>query len=186
MLSTEIIEYFRFLDELLSTTVKQVEVKPIRIKTDMYITGFKRININQVEAHVKRIKTINLKIDEHVYQPMLKDTAEEEMWIDVELMSAETIRSAFNDLRNYFFTLKGFEIANLKYRLKSEPDNLCSHEETIIYDDKKMACRETIAKRKLCTMFQSKFTHWGTGSGTRQAVHQYSMSDEDFADMALE
>jgi len=185
MIATEINEFFKYLNELLDKFVTGIEVKPIRIKKDMYITGFRRDGIAQFEAHVKHIKQLLIKTDDYTMEMPLKETPEAEMWIDVELLSPQTVREAFNDLRNYFFTLKGFVIAELNYRLKNETDNYSLHDETIIYDVKRTAAKETIAKRKFCSVFKSSFTNWGKLNGVESKEKQPTISDEEFADMAL-
>ena len=185
MIAIEINDFFKYLNESLDKFVTGIEVKPIRIKKDMYITGFRRDGISQFEAHVKRIKQLLIKTNDYTMEMPLKDTPEAEMWIDVELLSPQTVREAFNDLRNHFFTLKGFVIAELNYRLKNETDNYSSHDETIIYDIKRTAAKETIAKRKLCSVFKSKFINWGELDKTENKEKQYTISDEEFADMAL-
>ena len=185
MIATEINEFFKYLNELLDKFVTGIEVKPIRIKQDMYITGFRKNGITQFEAHVKHIKQLLIKTDDYTMDMPLKDTPEAEMWIDIELLSPQTVREAFNDLRNYFFTLKGFVIAELNFRFKNETDNYSLHEETIIYDVKRTACRETIAKRKFCSVFKSNFINWGKLNGAENKEKQPTISDEEFADMAL-
>lgn len=185
MIATEINEFFRYLNELLDKFVTGIEVKPIRIKKDMYITGFRRDGITQFEAHVKHIKQLLIKTDDYTMEMPLKSTPEAEMWIDVELLSPQTVREAFNDLRNYFFTLKGFVIAELNFRLKNETDNYSLHDETIIYDAKGTAAKETIAKRKFCSVFKSSFTNWGKLNGVENKEKQPIISDEEFADMPL-
>lgn len=180
-----IVEFFKYLNQITDLFVTSIEVKPIRIKRDMYITGFRRIGLTFIEAHVKHIKQLMVKTNDYTMELPLKMTPEAEMWIDVELLSPSTIREAFNELRNHFFTLKGFEILQLQYKLKSEPNNLCSQEEVTIYDDKRTACKEAIAKRKLCSMFKSHFTHWG-GNNNEQGKPQFqkALTDEEIAEMA--
>lgn len=185
MIATEINEFFRYLNELLDKFVTSIEVKPIRIKKDMYITGFRKNGITQFEAHVKHIKQFLIKTDDYTMEMPLKSTPEAEIWIDVELLSPQTVREAFNDLRNYFFTLKGFVIAELNFKLKNETDNYSLHDETIIYDSKRTACREIIAKKKFCSVFKSNFINWGKLNGVENKKKQYAISDEEFADMAL-
>ena len=177
-----LVEFFKYLNQVTDMFVNGIEVAPIRIKKDMYITGFRRIGISLIEAHVKHIKQLMIKTNEFSMEMPLKETAEEEMWIDTELLSPGVVRGAFNDLRNYFFHLKGFEIVQIQYKLKSEPDNLCSQEEVVIYDNKRIACRETIAKRKLCTQFKSHFIHWGEKTEEKQPQH--ALTDEEIAEMA--
>lgn len=179
-----IVEFFKYLNQLTDMFVTGIEVAPIRIKKDTYITGFRRIGISFIEVHVKHIKRLMIASNEYSVELPLKDTAEAEMWIDEELLAPSVIRSAFNDLRNYFFKLKGFEIAQIQYKLKSEPDNLCSQEEVIIYDNKRIACRETIAKRKLCTTFKSHFSHFGGKVEDGKPQYQKALTDEEIAEMA--
>ena len=179
-----LVEFFKYLNQVTDMFVTGIEVAPIRIKKDMYITGFRRIGISFIEAHVKHIKQLMIKTNEFSMEMPLKETPEEEMWIDTDLLALGIVRGAFNDLRNYFFQLKGFEIAQIQYKLKSEPDNLCSQEEVIIYDNKRIACRETIAKRKLCTQFKSHFSHFGGKVENGKPQYQKALTDEEIAEMA--
>ena len=179
-----LVEFFKYLSQVTDMFVTGIEVAPIRIKKDMYITGFRRIGISFIEAHVKHIKQLMIKTNEFSMEMPLKETAEEEMWIDTDLLAPGIVRGAFNDLRNYFFQLKGFEIAQIQYKLKSEPDNLCSQEEVIIYDNKRIACKETIAKRKLCTQFKLHFSHFGGKVEDGKPQYQKALTDEEIAEMA--
>ena len=179
-----LVEFFKYLNQVTDMFVTGIEVAPIRIKKDMYITGFRRIGLSFIEAHVKHIKQLMIKTNEFSMEMPLNETAEEEMWIDTDLLAPGIIRGAFNDLRNYFFQLKGFEIAQIQYKLKSEPDNLCSQEEVIIYDNKRVAARETIAKRKLCSLFKSHFSHFGGKVEDGKPQYQKALTDEEIAEMA--
>ena len=179
-----LVEFFKYLNQITDMFVTGIEVAPIRIKKDMYITGFRRIGVLFIEAHVKRIKQLMVKTNEYSMEMPLKETPESEMWIDTDLLSQETIRNAFNDLRNHFFKLKGFVIVQTNYKLKSEPDNLCSQEDVIIYDNKRAACKETIAKRKLCTLFRSDFTNFGENTIDGNKQYKKALTDEEIAEMA--
>ena len=179
-----LVEFFKYLNQITDMFVTSIEVAPIRIKKDMYITGFRRIGLSFIEAHVKHIKQLMVKTNEFSMEMPLKETPEEEMWIDTDLLAPGIVRGAFNDLRNYFFKLKGFEIAQIQYKLKSEPDNLCSREDVIIYDNKRVAARETIAKRKLCTQFKSHFSHFGGKVEDGKPQYQKALTDEEIAEMA--
>ena len=179
-----IFDFFKYLNQLTEQFITGIEVSPIRIKRDMYITGFRRIGLSFIEAHVKHIKQLMVKTNEYSMEMPLKETPEAEMWIDIDLLSKETIRNAFNDLRNHFFKLKGFVIVQTNYKLKSEPDNLCSQEEVIIYDNKRVACKETIAKRKLCTLFKSHFSNFGENTIDGNKQYKKALTDEEIAEMA--
>ena len=179
-----LVEFFKYLNQVTDMFVTGIEVTPIRIKKDMYITGFRRIGLTFIEAHVKHIKQLMIKTNDNSIEMPLKEIPETEMWMDVELLAQGIVRGAFNELRNYFFQLKTFVIAQIQYKLKSEPDNLCSQEEVIIYDNKRIACRETIAKRKLCSSFKSHFVHWGENAKENNKQYQHVLTDEEIAEMA--
>ena len=95
-----LVEFFKYLNQVTDMFVTGIEVAPIRIKKDMYITGFRRIGLSFIEAHVKHIKQLMVKTNEFSMEMPLKETPEEEMWIDTDLLAPGIVRGAFNDLRN--------------------------------------------------------------------------------------
>ena len=73
-----LVEFFKYLNQITDMFVTGIEVAPIRIKKDMYITGFRRIGISFIEAHVKHIKQLMIKTNEFSMEMPLKETAEED------------------------------------------------------------------------------------------------------------
>lgn len=158
----EIIDFFVYLSEVVDKYVTAIEVKPVRIKEDLYITGFKRKGLGLVEAHLKEIKSVALKSNDYSIDLPLKGDPEHEMWVDCEVLNETTLRMAYNDIKAHYFTLKSFDVAELKYRLKTPNSSdyiMC--EEVIIYDNKTQACKDTILKRKHNDGFSVKFHHFG-------------------------
>lgn len=189
LINALVIDFFRQLSDYIDEFVTQVEVKPFKLKQDTYITGLKRTGVAQVQAHVKNIKTLMIKLNEYTTEMKLKETPEEEMWIDCELLDKNILLTTFAKIKNYVLTLNNFEVANINYKLKTEKDNLCSQEEVIIYDNKIFACKETIAKRKLCSLFKSKIIHYENNqivTKENQISNSVTtLTDEEFANMPL-
>lgn len=179
----EIIDFFKLVDEMTNTYITCVELKPMKVKDDIYITGFKRKGIGEIYVHLKEIKQINIKAEGYSMALPLREDADAEMWVKGDILSDDTIRGAFNDIRNHFFQLKSFVIANLSYRHKTNStSDYVMTEESIIYENKTQACKETIKKRKKYTMFKTKFINWGDGDSTSDTS---SMTDEEFAAAAM-
>lgn len=181
MNTTEIIDFFRYLNQLTDKFITAIELKPINVKDDIYISGFRRVNLTQIEIHIKRLKQHTIKTNNNTIEINNNDNPIESIWLNVELVSKLMLRIAFNQLRENFFKLNTFQIAELTYKIKQN-DN--TQEEIIIYEDKRTACKETIMKRKNAAAFKSNFIHWGTKQILQPTTT--TITDEDFADMKLE
>lgn len=177
---SQINDFFKYLNEVTNIYITQIELKPIRINTNLYITGFRHSFYN-IEAHIKHIKSTLVKVSDNEMKLMLNEKPETEMWMDVTLLEPTVVRTALNELRNNFYKLKGYTIAQLEFKPKNDADNLCTQEENIIYEDIKTACKETIAKRKLCAFFKSSFLK--RGEINKQTV-KHTPTDEEIAEMA--
>lgn len=175
-----IVDYFNYLGETTNQFITGIEVKPISIKKDMYITGFRRIGLTFIEAHVQHIKRLMVRTNDYMMEIPLKSDPEEEMWMDIELLSKDVVKSTFNHLKNYVSKLNGFEILTMEYRDKTFNDaDYVTHEETIIFDDKRTACKTAIKKRKDVTSIKTKFTRYGG------QVETHKLTDEEFAEAAM-
>lgn len=186
ILRQAIVDYFNYLGEITHLFITGIEVKPISIKKDMYITGFRRIGLTFIEAHVQHIKRIILKTTDYTMEMPLKSEAEEEIWMDIELLSKDIVKSTFNHLKNYVSKLNGFEILTMEYRDKTDNDSdYVTHEENVIFDDKKVACKTAIQKRKTTSSIKTKFTHYGNNTNNMIQIGTHKLTDEEFAETAL-
>ena len=185
ILRQAIVDYFNYLGEITHLFITGIEVKPISIKKDMYITGFRRIGLTFIEAHVQHIKRIILKTTDYTMEMPLKSEAEEEIWMDIELLSKDIVKSTFNHLKNYASKLNEFEILTMEYRDITNNSDYVTHEENIIFDDKKVACKTAIKKRKTTSSMKTKFTHYGNNTNNMIQIGTHKLTDEEFAETAL-
>ena len=185
ILRQAIVDYFNYLGEITNLFITGIEVKPISIKKDMYITGFRRIGLTFIEAHVQHIKRIILKTTDYTMEMPLKSEAEEEIWMDIELLSKDIVKSTFNHLKNYVTKLDGFDILTMEYRDITNNSDYVTHEENVIFDDKKVACKTAIKKRKTTTNVKTKFTHYGNNTNNMIQIGTHKLTDEEFAETAL-
>lgn len=185
ILRQAIVDYFNYLGEITHLFITGIEVKPISIKKDMYITGFRRIGLTFIEAHVQHIKRIILKTTDYTMEMPLKSDAEEEIWMDIELLSKDIVKSTFNHLKNYVSKLNGFEILTMEYRDITNNSDYVTHEENVIFDDKKVACKTAIKKRKNTSSMKTKFTHYGNNTNNMIQIGTHKLTDEEFAETAL-
>lgn len=161
---TDIIDFFAYLSEITDMYITAIEVKPMRIKENLYATGFRRKSLGVVEVHLKEIHKLQLNSNGFTVDLPLRQDADNELWVSAEMLSELVLRGIFNDIRNHFYAIKSFDVAVLNYRLKTEnKSDYILQEEAIIYENKTQACRETIQKRKRCEQFKSKFHHFGNG-----------------------
>jgi len=185
ILRQAIVDYFNYLGEITNLFITGIEVKPISIKKDMYITGFRRIGLTFIEAHVQHIKRNIFKTTDYTMEMPLKSEAEEEIWMDIELLSKDIVKSTFNHLKNYVTKLDSFEILTMEYRDITNNSDYITHEENVIFDDKKVACKTAIKKRKTTTNMKTKFTHYGNNTNNMIQIGTHKLTDEEFAETAL-
>ena len=174
---TEIIDFFAYISEVTNMYISGIEVKPMKVKGDLYATGFKRKGLGVVEVHLKELKTINKELQ------LLKNEPEGEIWIQADMLEPTTLKGIFNDVRNHFYALKEYDVADLRYRLKT-PNNsdYILLEEAVVYDNKTQACREVIQKRKIYDQVKSRFYHFGNGNNT-ELINK--ITDLEFAEAEM-
>lgn len=183
MKTTDIIDFFAYISELTDMYITAIEVKPMRIKENLYATGFRRKGLGVVEVHLKEIHKLQINSNGFTVDLPLKQDADGELWISAEMLSELVLRGIFNDIRNHFYAMKSFDVAELRYRLKTEnKSDYIFHEETIVYESKTQACRETILKRKHCEQFKSKFHHFGNGNNAEVVK---KVTDLEFAEAEM-
>lgn len=181
MKTIEIIDFFAYMSEVTDMYITAIEVKPMRIKENLYATGFRRRNFGVVEVHLKEIQKLQLDTDGFKVDLPLKTDGE--LWFPVDMLTDTIFREIFNDIRNYFYAMKSFDVAELTYRIKTpnKSDYLYA-EEHILYESKTQACREIMQKRKLYSQFKSKFHHFGNGDNTELIK---KVTDLEFAEAEM-
>lgn len=174
----DIIEFFGTLSDSTSMYVTNIEVKPIKVKGNLYVTGFKRCGLGEVEVHIKEMNEINIPTNTTTLK--VHSLPNNDIWMPTAMLSDETLSLAFNHIKKRFYSLKSYEVANLKYRLKTaNKSDYIMIEEAIVFEDKTQACREAIQRRKYCETFKCNFFHFGEKTETKK------LTDLEFAEAAL-
>lgn len=175
----EITDFLKLASDMTNSYITCIEVKPVRMKDNVFISGFRRHSLGIIDFHLKEIKYTRLNADGYTMD--IPQDADNEMWVRGDMLSDDTIRAAFNEIRNQFFKLKSFTIAELTYREKTaNKSDYVMTEENIIYESKAQACKETIKKRKHCLNFKTKFVNW-----SEHTSNMDNMTDEEFAAAAM-
>ncbi len=165
-INNDILKFFEYLDGITNMTITSIELKPIKIKDDTYISGFKLIGEDIIEAHIKRFKTATTNANGRDEETILKDPPSTSMWLNIALLTQEAIQLSFNGMRDNFYGLKNYEIIDIAYT--RHHDHNRTYTETIIYDDKRTAYKDIIEKRRNCYTFQQKIIHWNGTTDKRQ------------------
>lgn len=155
----EIMRFFDNIDDMINNFIDRMELTPVQIGQNLYITGFRRSSNNyaSVEAHLKQIRkiqleNINAKItDEGGWYMMEPDG---EMWVDCNIISNDLLKKALDAFITNFSKLQSFHLMLSKW--KDEGENL-SHVEVSLFENKRVACKEALAMRKIHRNVTNKF-----------------------------
>lgn len=161
-LSMEVFEFLEEIDDMVEDFVDKIEVDPIRLTANTYITGIRRSSFSYIdmEFHVKEVRTIKLpdinkKITDDGGLYMLEPDGE--MWMHVELFAEGIIKGVLNKLRENFKTMKTFHVVELRYKDKN---GIKSFYQTVLYQNKKVACKEILKLKKKYDDVKWKFQEY--------------------------
>lgn len=158
----KILEFFNTLSEGLDTWITRIELWPIVIKRDFYLSGFRRIGVGRIEAHLLRIEKIGIESSaDGKSKTLLASNPTEEMWVETDLLDASFLTIVAAKLMSDFLKLDGYEILHIEYRDKNNSGNYATQEEDIIFSDKRKACKEALAYRKKYSICKTSFKHMG-------------------------
>ena len=138
----KIIEFFNNLDDMTSDFIDKVEVEPIQINTDLYVTGFRRVafSYTAVDVHLKTIKKVKVGDEWMLMEP------ENDMWIPCSILDDESMQRVFDQFVKNFGALTSFHIMHLKYKVKGKD---MRRMESYVYTSKRTACKDALAARKV-------------------------------------
>lgn len=181
-LKEDIIQFFSFLSKQTNQFITAIELEPIKIKENMYISGFKRNSLIYIQAHVQSIETYTIKNNDFSMEIKRKTEPKEEIWMDIELLSQDVVNVALNAIKQQFRQLTSYDVLKMEYREKTTHDtDYIIKEEIIIFTNKQQACKTAIKKRKECTQIRTKFMHYGLP----QTTTVKTVTDEEFAEMEM-
>lgn len=175
-----IIEFFNYLNTITKQYITAIELTPIRIQENMYISGFRKNGVGIIETHVQHIEHFIIKNSEFSMEVRRKTEPTAELWMNIELLNKDVINTTFNTLKNNLTQLTTFHILHMEYREKTDNNtDYITKEENIIFDNKQMACRTAIKKKNNTQTFKMKFIQFPTQN------KNIIITDEEFAEMEI-
>jgi hypothetical protein len=178
----QIMTFFNNACDLTSDYVDRIEINPIRLYGNIYITGFKRgfVYGSTVDAHIKELRRIQVKTntaigDEEGYYFMEPDN---EMWIPCVMLSEELLKIAFKQFKECFESIKEFHVLDVQYKEKGVEKH---HSETIYYQNKRTGCKDAIKFRKDFEQCSTKFRIFN-----KEGVETHKQTDFEILTAAVE
>jgi hypothetical protein len=154
----EIMSFFNNASDLTSDYVDRIEINPIRLYGNIYVTGFKRgfAYGSSVDAHIKELRRIQIKTDSAVgdeegYYFMEPDN---DMWLPCIMLSEDLLKISFKQFQEEFNKIKEFHVLDVQYKEKGKEVH---HSETIYYQNKRTGCKDAIKFRKDFEQCSTKF-----------------------------
>ena len=193
LISYDISDFLEEIDDAVGDYVDRVELEPIRLNNNIYITGFRRtaFTYTNIEAHMKEIRTIKLNslntylVDEDGLYMMEPDG---EMWIHVDMLASGLVKGAFEQFKESFQKLTSLHVMTIRYK---EKGNKTTHYETLVFKNKRVACKQGLAFKKKYDEVTIKFTEyvkvgdeWEEKNGSTE--YQREPSDLEIAMAAAE
>lgn len=154
-----IINFLENIDDMLNNYVDRIELTPIQITSTLYLTGFRRnsINYTSVDVHLKEIRKVKLDnlhasiTDEGGWYMMEPDG---EIWVNASVIAEQPLKIALEKFTAAFGNLNTFHLMLTKWR--DDGDNF-SHVEVALFENKRVACKEALAIRKIHKNVTNKF-----------------------------
>ena len=165
----EILKFFDYLNMLTKLNIISLELTPIHLKDNIYACGLCKTSTNDVKIHLQEIKHINLN------GTQIKGETENELYVNIELLTQDTIRTTFNSIRDEFYKLDNYDVIYTQY---GEATSMTPVEEYIIFNDKHNACKYIVKLRKKYKSTKTKIIHFGT--------QNKQITDEEFAEAPME
>ena len=156
----EIVSFFEDIEDVVNEMVDRIEIEPIPLSSTLYITGFKHseFSYTSMEAHVKQIRKLKLNnlqtsaTSDGGYYLMEPDG---EVWMDCALLADGIVKGAFNSFKEKFGKLNSFHVMKVSFR---EKGSAVKQERVIIYESKRVACKEALQMKKIYDDVHPKFS----------------------------
>lgn len=155
----KIVTLFDTIDDMLNNFVDRIELTPVQITKNHYITGFKRSSgaYTDIDVHIKEIRKIKLEginstiTDDGGWYMMEPDN---EIWLNSTTLADHILNKALTQFTKKIGELKSFHIMISKWK---DDDDKYSHIEVALFENKRVACKEALALRKLHKNVTNKF-----------------------------
>lgn len=153
-LLVDIIDFLEGIDDSINDFADRIEIEPIRLSSDTYLTGFKRLPFayNVLEAHVKEINTIKTNIDGDIRYILAEPSGE--VWFNCNMFADSTLKHAFNEVKETFKKCDTFHLMTVDYM---EKGSSIKKSINILYQNKRAACKEALQLKKIYDNVKVKF-----------------------------
>ncbi len=154
-----IMKLFDNIDDMLNCFVDRLELTPIQITKNCYITGFRRTSAAyaDIDVHLKEIRKIKIEglntsvTDEGGWLMMEPDG---EIWVNSTMLTDTTLNQALQHFTKKMGEINTYHIMMSKW--KDEKDEF-PHVEVTLFENKRVACKEALNMRKKHQNVSNKF-----------------------------
>lgn len=151
----EISDFFDELDDAVNDFVDRIEIEPIRLYSDVFITGLKRIPtaFNLFEAHLKQIQTIRLNNDGEISY-MLASEPDGELWFNCNMFADTTLKAAFSKIKEQLAKGETYHFMSIDY---NDKESSIRKNLNVMHYNKRAACKEALQFKKKYENVKVKF-----------------------------
>jgi hypothetical protein len=174
-MKSKISKFFDNISIVSSRKINRLECKPIPYWGDLYVSGFKIDDSQNVMVHFKIVKKVDLTEAQETQVEYYMMNPDSEMWIECEALDSAALSDAISQLKKKVYKSTALDIMHITYREDGE-----TVERNIAYDSRRIACKEAMSMRKQHDTLHFHFTK----AGNKETVHH--MTDLEFATAALE
>jgi hypothetical protein len=169
-----IINFFENISNKTNTKINGVDSIPIIYWGELYVTGIKIDDSKNIMVRFKLVKKIDLTTLEGQRTDFYMMNPDAEFWMPYEFLDETTIDEVIQELIDKINELNDFDILYMEHTDNVKEENVI---EGIIFNSKRLACKEAMNYRKIYKNFKMKFLHVGENN---------NYSNFQVATMALE
>jgi hypothetical protein len=170
----KIMTFFDNIDDMLNNYVDRVELTPVQITSTLYITGFRRSQSNStsIDVHLKEIRKVKLEnthtaiTDDGGWYMMEPDG---EMWVNSSVLSEQILKLGLDKFITTFGNLNSLHLMLTKWR---DDGDTFSHVEVALFENKRVACKEALAIRKIHKNVTTKFEMYNKEGELMENEHE--------------
>jgi hypothetical protein len=153
-----IIKFFENISNKTNMKINGVDSIPIIYWGELYVTGIKIDDSKNIMVRFKLVKKIDLttlqgeKTDFYMMNP------DAEFWMPYEFLDETTIDEVIQELIDKINELNDYDVLYMEHTDNVNEENVI---EGIIFNTKRLACKEAMNYRKIYKNFKMKFIHVG-------------------------
>lgn len=149
-------QFLDYVSDFTKETIHQFEMEPIQVNNTTFVTGFRIVNGDVIEAHIKRGKTI--VIDTSATRPANDSSLymmipSEDIYLNISILDQAIINLVIVQFKERFFKLNRFHVALLTHN-----DKLL---QGVMFEENKTMCKYVLEYRRKHPDTKHKLLHFG-------------------------